>query len=38
MHFQVKIQENRAKNILRDKQRTNKVPNMFFDVKLVTET
>ena len=36
-YFQVKIPENGRKNIFRDKQPTNKVKLIFFDVKVLTE-
>ena len=37
MDFQVKMPKNGRKNIFRDKQTTNKVPLIFFDVKVLTE-
>ena len=37
MHFQVKMVENRFKNIFPDKQTTNNVPLMFLDVKVLTK-
>ena len=38
MHFQVKMPENGRKYIFRDKQPTKKVPVMFVDVKVVTQS
>ena len=38
MHFQVKMLENGTKNIFKDKETTKKLPLMFFDVKVITET
>ena len=38
MHLLVKKQENGRKNIFRENQTTKKVPLMFFDVKVLTET
>ena len=35
MHFQLKMPENSRKNIFGDKQKTNKVPMMFLDVKVL---
>ena len=37
MYFQVKIQENGRKNIVRDKRRRNNVALIFLDVKVLTE-
>ena len=37
MHFQVKIPENRKKTTFREKQKTNKVPLVFLDVKVLRE-
>ena len=36
MHFQIKMPENRSKNIFRGKQGRNQVPLMFLDVKVLT--
>ena len=38
MYFEVEIPENGTKNMFRDKETTKKVPLMFLDVKLVTES
>ena len=38
IHFPVKIPENGRKNISREKKAINKVPLMFLDVKVLTET
>ena len=35
--FKLKYQNNGGNNIFREKQRTNKVPLMFLDVKVLTE-
>ena len=37
MHFQVKMEENGRKNILREKKTIKKVLLMFLDVKVITE-
>ena len=37
MQFQLKMPENGRKHLFRYKQTTNKVPLMFFDVKMLTE-
>ena len=37
MHFQMEMPENGRKNIFQDKQTTNKAPQTFFDVKVLTE-
>ena len=37
MHFQVKMPENRRKNIFRDKQKPAKVLLMLLEVKVLTE-
>ena len=38
MHFEHKMPENGRNNIFRDKQATNKVPLMFLDIKVLTES
>ena len=38
MHFQVKMPDNCRENIFRDKQTTNKLPLMFLDIKVLSET
>ena len=38
MHFQIRMRQNLKKNIFRDKQSTNKVPMIFLNVKVLTET
>ena len=38
MHFQVKMPENDRTKIFTDKKPTNKVPLIFSEVKLLTET
>ena len=38
MHFQVRMPGNGRKKIFRDKQATKKVPLMFLDVKILTES
>ena len=37
MDLDCKVQENRTKNILGDKQNTNKLPLIFLDAKLLME-
>ena len=37
MHFQVKMEENSRKNMIGDKQTTNKIPLMFLDPEVLTE-
>ena len=37
MRFQVKMSESGGNHIFRDKDKTNKVPLMFLDVKMLTE-
>ena len=38
MHFQLRMPENGTEKIFRDKKRTNNVPLMILDVKVLTET